>query len=271
MGSATDGQYLEVCLKRTSSNLSEPPARSVPSSSGSVSKPICTSGMVTLHLGPPTYQVKTYKQVVCKGTQTTIQVTNSAPVSKPPVSTTRSNPTITVKVPATTAVTSNQDSARFQPDNPGISPRSVVISVGTRLTFRSLASVHYKTATILSQPVSVRFVPVDFSWTVTGPESPANTEGRQIVDLSFFTAGEFDVQSDVYFAAEYQLTGAGYWQRAQGLIRTSTTANVKVEPGQRKTVILSPPASIQPPISRGSPRLAATDCRSNPIGAGCSG
>lgn len=271
IGSAVDGQYLEVCLQRTSSNTNDLPARSLPSTNGSASKPLCTSTNVTIHLGPPTFQVKSYKQVICRGAQTTISVKNASPVSKPPASTGQTNSTVTANQdPAQSLAVSSQGAAKFQPENLGVSPSRATLVVGTRLTLRSLAAIHYRTGTILGQPVSVRFVPVEFAWTVKGPGTPVAIEPRQTVDLGFFTVGVFRVESEVVFASEYQPTGSNSWQRAQGLIRTTASADITVEPELQNVVRSSPPRIAPTTGPLRFPRLAASDCRSNPFGRGCS-
>lgn len=270
IGSASDGTALEVCLARSTNTATEQPARSSSSKSLLVSKAVCSSSTVTLRLGPPTFQTRTFRQTICKGQSTTIEVANFAPQPNP----SRTSSKVTNRSSAQPGSiianqTANQDSKTLKPDSHRISPDNISIATDTKLTLASLAKAHYKTATVLGEQLSVRFVPVGFEWLISGPAKVNQTASAQNLEVLFTSPGSYQIKVVVQFESEFQLAGATSWLRESRVITSTAFAKVEVlTPG----VISS---NIDPktpnPINRdrGFARLAASDCIINPAGVGC--
>ena len=272
IGSASDGTALEVCIARISNSNAEVPPSGSSSKAVSTSKVICTSSTVTLRLGPPTFQTRTFRQTVCKGQSITIEVTNVLPPPKPiGTSSMTTNHANSISGSAVTNQRTNQDSQTLQPDLHRISPENITIAADTRLTFASLAKVHYKTTTVLGEQISVRFVPVSFEWSVDGPANVTQTTSAQNLEATFGFPGRYQVKVVVLFEPEFQIAGSTPWLReARGI---SSTAFASVEVLTRASVTpIATPTKPNPIVRvRGFARLAATDCKSNPGGAGCLG
>ncbi len=272
IGSSITGNALEVCLRRVSGTVTEQPPRTSGSgsSSHSVTKSVCTSGTVTIRLGPPTFQVKSYRQTVCGGITTTIDVTNPPPVISAVNSGSRSAASTVTRPGSTgTANSSAQDSAVFQPEQHRISPESAAIVAGTALTFTSLAKVHCQTASILGEQLSVRWVPTEFHWTVDGPAQPVQSGAGAKIEMTFKASGSYGVQVTVLFQPEYELAGLGYWVRADQGVRSSAKSQITVDASIVQPPVTQPTPSLPPLVSRGHARLAASDCLANPKGRGC--
>jgi len=276
--SSTGASSIEICLRQTNSaatrlsnQVKEPTRTSEP-------KRVCTSGTVSVRLGPPSYGVRTYKQTVCNGVSKTVLI-DLAPQPKPGNS--KSSGTTSSIIPGRTTTGQTvlpgsgfEDSAVFQPEAHRVSPETASIRVGTRLTITSLARTHYRTSTVLGEQVSVRFVPVAAVWQIDdGPEVTSTGRGSTL-DYLFSKTGTFQVRVEVMFEPEYQIAGSSSWFIAERGIRTSASGQITVD------AILAPPVPSQPnPISvpqapsnslnQAKPRLASNDCVANPKGRGC--
>lgn len=278
IGSTTSASSIEVCLRQARTVATTEPARTTAPNRTTETKRVCTSGTVSVRLGPPSYGVRSYKQTVCNGVSKTVPLDVSPPQTpENSRATGRSSiigPGQSEPGRSARSNSASQASAVFQPEPHRISPEFASIRVGTRLTLTSLAKVHYRTATVLSEQVSVRFVPVAAVWQIDSRAGARAVGQGSTLELLFDKEGTFQVEVEVLFEPEFQIAGGPTWFRADRGIRSVATAQMVVSAVPTPIIASQPkPSSVaQPPsnsANQSKPRLASKDCIANPKGRGC--
>lgn len=275
----TTATALEVCLKQARELVSEPvPPPAIHNSQTTRVSKVCKTETIRIHLGPPKFGTKTYKETVCVGVETTVSVRNVP--DRPATSVQSSGGRQVANQPTQTLRNEVAGSAFFRPDPFRISPEAATIKSGTKLTLSALARTHYASASVLGEQVSVRFVPVAFRWIHDGSSTSAIPSSSPQIDLEFRAIGVHAVSAMVLFQPEFQIAGDSSWQPGDALISSTANALITVEisnptAGPSPDVsnpnpgFLQPTPSLPPLVSRGHARLAASDCLANPKGRGC--
>jgi hypothetical protein len=164
----------------------------------------------------------------------------------------------TVTAPITLA-----DIAAFRPSPPvdHMEPNGWTIA-GLDTNFYATGSAHIKDGTLLDQPASVRFTPVEWNWSygdgaaASHPFPGTTWAAHGVAEFDptgtshvYAEYGSYYIDLDVDFAAEYRFAG-GPWVQIRGTL-TVPANRLAITVGDAKTV------------------LVERECTRNPGGPGC--
>lgn len=278
VGSSSSRTAFEVCLKQSNSQVVSAVhvlENADPKEKVREERIVCKTETVRIHLGPPKFGTRTYRETVCTGQETKIYVRNKP--DRPPAASSRSTSPNQSRVENSTNQSARSDqtgAAIFQPESFKISPTEATIQVGTQLTLRSLARSHYVSAVILGEQVSVRFVPVQTNWSPGGLSVGPGATFLPELTLAFDKVGDYEVEVVVSFQPEFQIAGQSNWFTGDRAIQISATSRISVTdlPAPITAQQPKPSSAAQPPsnsANQSKPRLASKDCLANPKGRGC--
>lgn len=166
----------------------------------------------------------------------------------------------TVTIPVTLA-----DLAKFRPTSAidFMEPNGWMI-VGLSANFYAHASTHVKAGELLGGPASVRFTPVQYTWTYgDGAVRNSTTPGATWMELGFNefdetrtshiyrAPGRYAIDLTVGYAPEYRLGTSPGWIPVNGLVWGPANRLIAVASANAKTV------------------LVENECTTNPNGPGC--
>lgn len=195
--------------------------------------------------------VAVVKPKVCPNiTLTTAQIVSAALLgckifgpSNPPSETV----VITPKVKQISAVSQQNDSAAFVPNEISISSSPTQAAVLQAILLTANAVEHERTALVLGRTAYVRFVPNKYVWLAES----AQVGDHPIGIASFATSGQKQIAVTVWFEASYRFGLSNAWMPV-GLVSKSATA----------LVLVAEPA--KPMTDKSQPRLVSGNCKERP-------
>ncbi len=159
-----------------------------------------------------------------------------------------------------TAALTLTDIAKFRPNagTDSMQPNGWMI-VGLSTNFFAHATQHIKSGTLLGGPASVRFTPVQYSWTygdgatrtTSTPGATWSAQGIAEFDATptshiYSAPGRYVIDLTIGYAPEYQLASGTAWIPVSGVVWAPANQLVAVAAAGAKTVLVEDECTVNP-------------------------